>query len=431
MSYFQEDQFDSDDEDNFYFEEDQFNHKDENKVYFGVDQFNHDDVIIVVMGPSGAGKTTFINHATDSELGVGHGIEACTTEVQTSDPKIVGNKTVYLLDTRGYDDAEENDTEVLRTNTIALRALHEAGLKISGVIYVHSLSGRWGAVAARTFDMFKELVGEEAMGNVLILTTMWDKESEACLKESQLKEPKCFGVVLSQGARMVRYSNDSGSAERILTLLVEKNPVVLRIQKELEKNGATLAATGAGQVFGREAQRAVAEFKQSGAHHKAIEQAVNDYKSSLEYSKDKQEAIDEAMRSYEQEQRNVYRRSAGYSSTIGYNSTAGYSSTTGYGLTTVYNSTARSSPTTGYGSTTKYSSTTRNSSTTEYISNFKVAPTNSVAIRDTRGSLMRRIAHSKLWKRSKGFFSPVKTVLQIASAVVTGATIGVPMLLGV
>ena len=35
------------------------------------------DVVIAVMGMTGAGKSTFISHLTNENVGIGHGLEAC------------------------------------------------------------------------------------------------------------------------------------------------------------------------------------------------------------------------------------------------------------------------------------------------------------------------------------------------------------------
>jgi len=36
-----------------------------------------EDIVIAVMGITGSGKTTFINHFSEKELMIGHGLDSC------------------------------------------------------------------------------------------------------------------------------------------------------------------------------------------------------------------------------------------------------------------------------------------------------------------------------------------------------------------
>jgi ABC-type transport system involved in cytochrome bd biosynthesis fused ATPase/permease subunit len=36
-----------------------------------------DDIVVAVMGVTGSGKTTFVNHLSDFPLSIGHGLNSC------------------------------------------------------------------------------------------------------------------------------------------------------------------------------------------------------------------------------------------------------------------------------------------------------------------------------------------------------------------
>lgn len=45
-----------------------------------------DEKLIAVMGPTGSGKTSFINLVSGSDLRVGRGLQSCTSTVQVAPP---------------------------------------------------------------------------------------------------------------------------------------------------------------------------------------------------------------------------------------------------------------------------------------------------------------------------------------------------------
>jgi predicted GTPase len=66
------------------------------------------------MGPTGSGKSTFVNLTSGSNLAVGEGLESCTSMVQACAPFYLDGKRVLLIDTPGFDDSNISDVEVLQ-----------------------------------------------------------------------------------------------------------------------------------------------------------------------------------------------------------------------------------------------------------------------------------------------------------------------------
>lgn len=119
-----------------------------------------------------------------------------------------------------------------------------------------------GGASRRTFSMFRELCGNDSLTNVLIITNMWsDPPTDIELfRETQLKEDaKFFKPALDSGAQLTRRPHkDNASAHDVIRLLLNKNPIVMKLQQELVDGGQELSDTGAGQILNadlRDAQK--------------------------------------------------------------------------------------------------------------------------------------------------------------------------------
>ncbi|KAG6333804.1 hypothetical protein ID866_5282 [Astraeus odoratus] len=219
---------------------------------------------IRIMGSTGSGKTTFINVASGSDLRVGMGLESCTDEVQTSVPFSVSGRQVVLLDTPGFDDTNLTDTDVLRIISAYLVAMNKRGARLVGVIYMQRISDlKVQGSARRDLRMFQELCGEEAYENVVVVTNMWGvvPEEDALAREEELANKDIFyKPILDKGGRMMRHHNTQRSAHLIIEQLIHREPVVLRIQRELAE-GIDITQTGAFKQLDRELSELAAQHQ--------------------------------------------------------------------------------------------------------------------------------------------------------------------------
>ncbi|CAE6472296.1 unnamed protein product, partial [Rhizoctonia solani] len=213
--------------------------------------------LIALFGATGTGKTTFINDASGEDLEVGNELESCTHEVTPTGTFQIDGQDVVLFDTPGFDDTEISDTDILKRITAFLTSSYESGHTLTGVIYLHRISDiRVGGISRRTFQILRGLCGQDTLSNVLIVTNMWSDPPTAkeIHNEKQLREnPKFFQPAIAAGARMVRRpQKDSNSAHDIIRMLLDKPPVVMKIQRQIVDERTGFYATDAAMVLGEE-----------------------------------------------------------------------------------------------------------------------------------------------------------------------------------
>ncbi|KAF9444021.1 kinase-like protein [Macrolepiota fuliginosa MF-IS2] len=209
------------------------------------------------MGPTGAGKSTFIQKAIGRETdGVGHGLGSCTSKVTGMRVTFSDGISVVLVDTPGFDDTHLSDLDVLRTVAKWLGDIRRNGLVLSGILYLHRISDqRMAGTPLKNLDMFKKLCGGDFFEKVILMTTMWPEGDSDVDKEIYTRrEQELFKIywaeMIRKGSLTHRFMNTQASAWEILDCVVADGECRRRwinIQKELVDQGRSLSATGAGR----------------------------------------------------------------------------------------------------------------------------------------------------------------------------------------
>jgi len=225
-----------------------------------------------IMGATGTGKTTFTNLITGSHLRVGDGLESCTTKVQVSIPFELDGQLVELIDTPGFDDATTSDADVLNMVANYLCDTYREGKKLAGIIYMHRISDfRVGGIAAKNFRMFRQLCGDRALKNIVIVTNMWGEVSLEVgdAREQQLKtNSKFFKNAIDKGAGIARHDNTVDRAREILRGIMNKQPIVLGIQDEMINHGKHIRETDAAGELHRNIMEEEIRKRAEIAYHK-------------------------------------------------------------------------------------------------------------------------------------------------------------------
>ncbi|KAJ3565887.1 hypothetical protein NP233_g7354 [Leucocoprinus birnbaumii] len=228
----------------------------------GPRDLTENDLVIVVMGPTGAGKSSLIQTVTKDSKGydageVGHTLHSTTSRVSGVRIKFLSDRfSVVLVDTPGFDDTSRSDLEILNTIADWFKAIPDEG-KVSGIAYLHRISDpRMTSTVVKNFDMFQKLCGKDFFKKVVLVTTMWPNEGnsdplELISRERDLLD-NYWRPMLLKGSTSFQFRNTEGSAWDIFNHLLRIQPVdklahLVKIQQELVNEKKTVPATQAGK----------------------------------------------------------------------------------------------------------------------------------------------------------------------------------------
>ncbi len=174
-----------------------------------------------------------------------------TQEVEVAACTLQDGRTIYLVDTPGFNDSDCPDTDILRQVSTWLIRSHTLRIRLAGIIYLYCiLDNRIGGTGARNLRMFRRLCGDNNLGGVVLVATMWDTTNfdKAIEREAELKrEERLWAPLIRHGSRVLRQDNRKSSGLDIINYLINrKNKMTLDIQIELVDKRLRLEQTGAG-----------------------------------------------------------------------------------------------------------------------------------------------------------------------------------------
>ena len=182
---------------------------------------------------------------------------------------VIGGRRVHLIDTPGFDDTDLQDADILQVIALYLTNTQVQPIRLSGIIYLHNISGkRVGGTARKNIKMFRGLIGDSCMENVLLISNMWSEVNKADgqRREQELLDTDFFwGSLVRAGAKIDRYNNTTKDACRLVKVLMENVPRRIQLQREMD-DGVKLEHTTAG----REVADRIAEME--AQHRKDMEE---------------------------------------------------------------------------------------------------------------------------------------------------------------
>ncbi|KAL5336961.1 P-loop containing nucleoside triphosphate hydrolase protein [Aspergillus crustosus] len=216
------------------------------------------DTVVLVMGITGVGKSTFISKLIGEDIGIGHDLTSYTKGVGMHSMALK-DRLVYLIDTPGFNDTWRSDTEILKEISFILSQIYRKGMKLAGILYLHRISdNRVSGSTIKNIALLEKICGPQALSRVFLVTTMWEltrngrlSPQEANMRESKLAATSDFwGRLCDHGSQVKRWGGDVHSAISLIDELVALNAgggFVTQIQRELVDEGKSLIETAAGQ----------------------------------------------------------------------------------------------------------------------------------------------------------------------------------------
>ncbi|KAF4631616.1 hypothetical protein G7Y89_g6514 [Cudoniella acicularis] len=223
-----------------------------------------DTVLIAVMGVTGSGKSQFINKLKAARITkdgdedrkyakIGNSLASETRNLEFFH-LTVDKHDIILVDTPGFNDKDRSDTEILQKIATWLM---DTGMKqrfLSGICYMHRINEtRFDKTANENLIMLYRLCGPDGIGNVKLVTSMWDlsrsnDELEATFvaREQELREVH-WSELLEEGATTMRTHNDFNSVLACVKSIIGSVRKPLALQNQIINEKRPLALTDIGK----------------------------------------------------------------------------------------------------------------------------------------------------------------------------------------
>ncbi|KAK1753612.1 GTP-binding protein A [Echria macrotheca] len=197
-------------------------------------------VVIVLVGVTGAGKSTFASIASGRDLVVGHGLDPCTKDPLAVSFNMEGREIV-LIDTPGFDDDIRTDVEILGdiAEWLAKHKYISKDNPVDGLILLHPAthSTITGNERKRT-RLLQKILGEDAYRRVIIATTMWENleadEWNTLGGQERIGENGLWERFLMQGSTLTRHQNSKDSAHQIIRQILSMSSRKSKVESFLD-----------------------------------------------------------------------------------------------------------------------------------------------------------------------------------------------------
>ncbi|KAL9615846.1 MAG: hypothetical protein Q9204_008653 [Flavoplaca sp. TL-2023a] len=284
--------------------------------------------LIAVMGPTGTGKSTFISKLAAREMKIGHHLHSCKKHSQHHEkallsdvgrsgtdqveevPCKVGDEYVILVDTPGFNDTHRSDTEILTALADWMKSSYHDEMILDGIIYLHAISDtRMTNSSLRNLHMFRRLVGNHNLKNVVLATTKWSvPPHEDELRREKDLTSEFWSTMMAAGSVVERFENDAASAQRLVKKILRLDKkIVPKIQEEVV-HGKKLADTEAGAYI----EQAIARLQKEHEEEKQtlleeVQRARSEHNLAMQKALEaERERLDKRMAERVEEQRQLH-----------------------------------------------------------------------------------------------------------------------------
>jgi len=253
--------------------------------------------LILVVGKTGAGKSTFISQATGQDAGVGHNFQSETTQVGSYP---LPDGSAYLVDTPGFGDTRRPpvpDSEILREIAEHFRDCQAAGWKITGFVWVISMQ-------ERLYDngLMEKIIGEDNMRRCVIVTSKWmDRRLMPDeYRNQESGEKNLFEILAGHhelGAQYARFDKNRQSALDTIRRLKRSRGEAFTplLMQQYCNEGKQLIETDAGRILDDDVGGRIASKRS------ALERTAADYERCRHTDPTKADRLEKKLRELKKE----------------------------------------------------------------------------------------------------------------------------------
>lgn len=162
----------------------------------------------------------------------------------------VGSTGFAIVDCPGFNDTYRSSTDILEeiSRILCTQSVLSKNLRLKGILYLHGIDhSRMEGSDLEALKTLEKIVGDAAFPNAVLVTTKWGNISTktGIKRESELREI-FWKRMIENGSCMARFHGDGPSAQGIVSQLLRKPRVSIRLQHELLNEKKTLLETSAG-----------------------------------------------------------------------------------------------------------------------------------------------------------------------------------------
>jgi len=185
-----------------------------------------DDIVIVVIGPTGVGKSSLINVATHSNLQVGAGMSPCTKKFAYVRCTLEDSRKVVFVDTPAFPNPDVGKVKLSDLEKKEGKKIREwindafgKNIKVTGILYLHRMTDNRLTEPLPHYEIFRKLCGDQFKGSVVLVLTMCEQVNDATFQDRMKYLTTHWKGVMSGKAAVCSHHGTKKSAWDVVAAL--------------------------------------------------------------------------------------------------------------------------------------------------------------------------------------------------------------------